>query len=249
MSAPRPPVFLTARWEHVLMLSYVVDPALLAARVPDGVELDLFEGRCYVSLVGFRFLGTRVLGMGLPFHKDFDEVNLRFYVRRRVQDGVDGAWRRGVTFVKEIVPRRLIAWVARTVYEEPYVALPMRHEVPGPAGGRLAYGWKADGCWQGMEARIAGEPAFAPEGSLADFITDHLWGYTRRTDGTAEYEVEHPRWRLWTPSEPRLDLDVRALYGGDFVAFLAGTPAHALVAEGSAVAVRRGRTLGDVEAA
>jgi uncharacterized protein YqjF (DUF2071 family) len=311
VSAPRPPVFLTARWEHVLMLSYAVDPRLLARRLPSGVELDEHDGRCFVSMVGFRFRDTRVRGFALPFHRDFDEVNLRFYVRRKVE----GTWRRGVTFVKEIVPRRLIAWVARGLYAEPYVypfrggtppgsgserrssrtggpggqrkahdddaayaaygrrrkgperalparrtcskhrlnaypyvALPMRGEVPGAGGGRLAYGWRAGGRWHGMEAHLEGEPAFAAEGSLEHFITDHFWGYTRHAAGTDEYEVEHPRWRLWTPRAPRLDLDVRLLYGGDFVSFLTGPPAHALAAEGSAVSVRRGLRLAAVGA-
>jgi uncharacterized protein len=239
MAPPRPPVFLTARWEHVLMLSYEVDPALLRALVPDGVELDAFEGRTFVSLVGFRFLGTRVRGMPIPFHRDFNEVNLRFYVRRRV----DGAWRRGVTFVKEIVPRRLIAWVARSAYEEPYVALPMRHEVPPVAGGRLAYGWRDGGRWHGLSAVLAGAPAPAREGSLEHFLVDHLWGYTKRKVGTAEYEVEHPPWRLWRAEAPMLDADVRALYGDGLAAALRGPPANVLAAEGSPIVVRSGLTL------
>ncbi len=226
------------------MLSYAVDPALLAARVPAGTELDLFEGRAYVTLVGFRFLDTRVLGIALPFHRNFDEINLRFYVRRRVS----GDWRRGVVFLREIVPRALIAWVARTVYSEPYVAWPMRHDVgvdSGGAGGRsVGYGCHAQGRWHDFTLDVAGEPALAAQGSLDDFITDHLWGYTRRAArGTQEYEVEHPRWRLWQASASRVDLDARALYGGDFVACFLGSPVSALVAEGSAVSVRRGVAL------
>ncbi len=226
------------------MLSYAVDPALLAPRVPAGTELDLFEGRAYVTLVGFRFLDTRVLGVALPFHRDFDEINLRFYVRRRAPEG----WRRGVVFVREIVPRALIAWVARTVYGEPYVAWPMRHDLrvdSGGAGGRsVGYGCRSGGRWHSFALDVAGEPALARPGSLDDFITDHLWGYTRRAArATQEYEVEHPRWRLWSASAARVDLDARALYGGDFVACFLSAPVSSLVAEGSAVSVRRGLAL------
>ena len=229
------------------MLTSAVDPALLAPRVPAGTELDLFEGRAYASLVGFRFLDARVLGWSIPFHRDFDEINLRFYVRRRAPEG----WRRGVVFVKEIVPRALIAWVARRVYGEPYVALPMRHETPvpvsagGAGGGRVGYACRDAGRWHSFALDVAGEPAFAAPGSLEDFITDHLWGYTRLSaSATREYEVEHPRWRLWNALSTRLDFDVRALYGGDFVGAFLGAPASALVAEGSPVSVRRGVALG-----
>lgn len=237
-------MFLTARWDHVALLSYEVDPALLKPRVPAGTELDDFEGRSLVSLVGFRFLDTRVWGWAIPFHRDFEELNLRFYVRRPTPEG----WRRGVVFVKEIVPRRLIAWVARAVYGEPYVALPMRHEVQlptgGSGGGLVTYGCRSRGRWHTLSISIGREPAYAGTGTLEDFITDHLWGYTRQADGsTREYEVEHPRWRLWRGEHVRLDMDVRQLYGGDFVPFLMGAPVSALVAEGSAVSVRRGVAL------
>ena len=99
--------FLTARWVDLAMVNYEVDPALVRALVPAGTELDLWSGRCLVSVVGFQFLETRVLGLALPFHRNFEEVNLRFYVRRTVGDEA----RRGVVFVKEIVPRRAIAWM------------------------------------------------------------------------------------------------------------------------------------------
>ncbi|HTO08358.1 MAG TPA: DUF2071 domain-containing protein, partial [Myxococcota bacterium] len=119
------PVFLTAEWRDLAMLNYEIDPAVLEPRVPAGTELDAWSGRTFVSVVGFRFLRTRVLGVPVPYHVDFDEVNLRFYVRRK--SGAD--WRRGVVFVKEIVPRRAIALVARVAYAENYVAHPMRHSI------------------------------------------------------------------------------------------------------------------------
>src|SRR5690349_10650745 len=101
--------FLTAQWKDLIIANYEVDPALLSSRVPGGTELDLQDGHCFVSLVGFMFLETRVLGVPIPFHVNFEEVNLRFYVTRRLQ----GETRRAVCFVKEIVPRAVIAAVAR----------------------------------------------------------------------------------------------------------------------------------------
>jgi uncharacterized protein YqjF (DUF2071 family) len=216
------------------MLNYAIDPEVLRPLVPKGVELDLWQGEALVSMVGFLFLGTRVLGVPVPYHRDFEEVNLRFYVRRETPEG----WRRGVTFVREIVPRRAIAVLARMLYDEPYLACPMRHRLT-PAS--CEYAWRFDGRWHSMAAEFAGEPAPLAPGSAEEFIFEHYWGYTRLRDGrTAEYQVEHPRWRAWTASNPRLDCDVASLYGAHFAAALAAAPVSAFLAEGSLISVRRG---------
>src|SRR3954468_20670393 len=120
-----PRIFLAAEWRYLAMLNYQVDPAILHPHLPRGTELDIWNGRHYISLVGFRFLNTRVLGVPIPFHRNFEEVNLRFYVRRKGPEG----WRRGVVFIAEIVPRFAIAAVARLFYNENYVALPTRHKL------------------------------------------------------------------------------------------------------------------------
>jgi uncharacterized protein YqjF (DUF2071 family) len=125
--------FLTAEWRWLAMLNYSVAPDVLEPFVPKGTVLDTFQGTAYVSMVGFLFLNTRVRGLSIPWHRDFEEVNLRFYVRRQAEEG----WRRGVVFIKEIVPRLAIAAVARVFYNENYVALSMRHKLersgPSPA--------------------------------------------------------------------------------------------------------------------
>lgn len=220
------------------MINYPVEPALLAPFVPPGTELDFFGERTFVSMVGFRFCDTRICGVPIPFHRTFEEVNLRFYVRRAAAEG----WRRGVVFISEIVPRRAIAAVARVLYNEKYRALPMRHTVE-PAGGavRAEYGWRHRGRWNSLAVSGQGEPALAAAGSEEEFITEHFWGYTRQRDGgCAEYEVEHPRWRLWPAASARLDCDAAALYGAAFAETLAGAPSSALLAEGAPVTVRRG---------
>lgn len=232
--------FLTAEWRDLVMLNYEVDPRVLARRVPAGTELDVWQGRTLVSLVGFRFLRTRVLGLPIPFHRDFEEVNLRFYVRRRGPEG----WRRGVVFVKEIVPKWAIAWVARTVYNENYVSLPMRHQIVAPGAGRdglAEYGWRLGGSWYVLSAQIRGEPAIPPPGSEEELITEHYWGYALQNDGSAlEYQVEHPQWKVWSATESLFDGDPEALYGPEFGPFLTGRPVSAFVAAGSPIVVRRG---------
>jgi len=235
--------FLTARWIHLAMLNYEVDPAILADRVPAGTELDLWDGRCFVSMVGFRFLDTRVLGVPIPFHRHFDEVNLRFYVRRRAPDGL----RRGVVFVREIVPRAAIALVARKVYHESYVALPMRSEqrIEETSGGSVLYEWRTGRHWNRLGVDVEGEPFLPPGGSEEAFISEHYWGYAgRRGDPTVEYRVEHPRWRVWRASAASFDCDVAGFYGPEFSEPLAAAPSSAFLADGSPVIVRRGRRLG-----
>ncbi len=248
-------VFLTAKWHHLAMLNYAVDPVILEPLVPAGTKLDLWHGQAYVSVVGFRFLDTRVLGLPIPFHRDFEEVNLRFYVRRRVDD----QWRRGVVFVKELVPRAAIAWVARALFNENYQAVPMSFRMEafpggpipesGPADPRsVCYSWR----FQGRENRLrilvddrlpvrACRRDPIEPGSQTEFITEHYFGYSRQKDGgTLEYRVYHPRWRTWPVREARLECDVSSLYGEAFKSCLCEVPASAILADGSEVTVYRG---------
>ncbi len=252
--APAPPAptapparrgaFLRAEWRYLVMLNYEVDPALLAPRVPAGTVLDLYEGRALVSIVAFRFLDTRVLGLAAPLHRDFDEVNLRFYVRRELPGG---EVRRAATFVRELVPRRAIAVVARLAYNEPYLAVPMRSAAPRgltESPGRLAYEWRAAprASWQRAAAKAVGAPALPAPGSETAFVAEHYWGYTRQRDGgTVEYQVEHPSWRTWAARDVEFDADVRGLYGEAWVEALGRAPSSAFVAEGSRVTVYRPR--------
>ncbi len=234
----RPPApFLTAHWRYLAMLNYVVDPDLLAAHVPRGTKLDFYHGETFVSLVGFLFLDTRVLGWPIPRHRDSEEVNLRFYVRRRTNEG----WRRGVVFVRELVPRRAIALIARKFYDEPYLALPMRHSIAhaGADGISLQYQWWREGRWETLGATAVDEPHDSLAGSQEEFITEHYWGYTRRAGSTSEYQVEHPRWRVRSATSWNFDANVASLYGAQLVETLRAEPVSAFIAEGSAVEVRR----------
>jgi uncharacterized protein YqjF (DUF2071 family) len=242
--APSPPVFLTAEWRTLLLLNYDVDPRILMPFVPAGTELDLWQDRAIVSLVGFRFLRTRLRGWAIPFHQDFDEVNLRFYVRRMTAEG----WRRGVVFIREIVPKFAVAWVANTVYHERYVRRAMRHELDLPrksdATGSVCYAVQDAGHWLTLSAEIASEPMPLVRDSEAEFLLEHYWGYTQQPDGsTHEYHVEHPPWRVWEVTDARLTGDCGGLYGAEFAAVLNHKAQSALVAEGSAVRVREGRRL------
>ena len=229
--------FLTAEWRDLALLNYEIDPDLLRPYVPRGTVLDLWDERCFVSVVGFRFLNTRLMGVPIPFHDNFLEVNLRFYVRREVE----GEVRRGVVFIKEIVPRRAIAWVARVVYNENYVALPMRHAVDDASA---RYEWRFEGAWNRLALEGLGDWRLQDPASEAAFITEHYWGYAVQRDGsTLEYQVEHPRWRVAQATEVELMCDVGRLYGNEFAEALSREPASAFLADGSEIVVRRGRRL------
>jgi uncharacterized protein len=236
--------FLTAEWRYLVMSNYDVDPSVLAPLVPAGTALDLWQGRALMSVVGFKFMDTRVLGMAVPFHRDFEEVNLRFYVHHDLP-GADT--RRGVVFVGELVPRAAIAGLARLAYNEPYRAVRMRSAVPATAveaPGRLTYEWRTGARWQCLAATAAGAAAIPLRGSEAAFVTEHYWGYTRQRDGaTVEYEVTHPVWRVWAAVDPVFTADVIELYGRAFAEALSRSPVSTLIAEGSPVAVYPPRRL------
>ena len=234
--------FLTAEWRYLAMLNYEVAPALLTPHLPRGTELDFWCGKSFVSIVGFLFQQTRVRGIPIPFHRHFEEVNLRFYVRRKTLDG----GKRGVVFIRELVPRRAIAWMARTFYNEPYLALPMSHHIgtnpAQPAAIRsAAYFWHYRGQENFVKLTTRGEAEPVRENSEAEFITEHYCGYTAQRDGsTLEYQVEHPRWRVWEAQTAELQCDVAGLYGEKFCAALSVPPASAFLAEGSPVKVCHG---------
>jgi uncharacterized protein YqjF (DUF2071 family) len=228
--------FLTANWRYLAMLNYRIDPRLIMPLVPPGTEIDYENGETFVSVVGFLFLDTRLLGLAIPLHRDFEEVNLRFYVRKRSAD----TWRRGVVFIRELVPRRAVALVARGFYGEPYVALPMRHEiVDDEAGVSAEYSWRRSKKWESLRMSATGEPQSIPAGSHAEFITEHYWGYTCVRGGCSEYRVEHPRWRIWNVDRFELDADVATLYGSQFAETLSNQPRSAFIADGSHVQVWR----------
>ncbi len=222
------------------MVNWRVDPEMLQPLVPRGTVLDPWNGAHWVSLVGFLFRRTRVLGIPIPLHRDFEEINLRFYVRRTVGSDV----RRGVCFIRELVPRAAIAVTARLAYNEPYVAVPMAHHIEpadtAPEASRVAYSWRMKGTANRIEGEPVGRAAPVVKGSHEEFITEHYWGYTRqRSGGTIEYRVEHPSWTVRHVPRPRIDGDPSVTYGDTFGAVMRAPPASTLLADGSPVTVYR----------
>lgn len=229
--------FLTAYWRDLVMANYEVDPSLLQDRVPKGTELDFHEDRCFASLVAFKFENTKVLGIPVPFHTDFLEVNLRFYVRY----DADGEIRRGVVFVKEIVPRAAITFVARTLYGEPYETWSMSVEEDA---SKISYSWSRKGSLNRVSAVIGENMGVPDEGSHGEFIIEHYWGYTKRGGGrTDEYRVEHPKWELFEIPEREIDVDFGAVYGEKFAVLNDQEPFSVIMAKGSDISVYKGKAI------
>lgn len=236
---PRPmmrKIFLTAEWRKLLIVNYPVDPDILIPYLPYKTELDFYKDKCYVSLVGFRFIKTKLKGFYIPFHDDFEEINLRFYVRYK--DGSD--WKRGVTFIKEIVPKPALTFVANSLYNEKYVTLPTKHRWVNHEDSRdILYEWKHQGVWDSMEVKTGLTPVDMVAGSEEEFITEHYWGYTQLSDRmTSEYQIGHPRWQVYPVLNYKIQVRFGELYGAAFGNLKDTLPDSVMLAEGSAVSVR-----------
>jgi uncharacterized protein len=233
--------FLKAEWRKLAMANYEVSPTLLMKYLPNGTELDLWDGKCYVSLVGFMFQNTRLLGLPIPFHRHFEEVNLRFYVRYLDE----GKWKRGVVFIKEIVPKPALTFVANYFYKEHYETMEMWHQWEQRSDNlEVTYGWKSAHCDNKFKVNTNPIPSEIPENSVAEFITEHYWGYAKVDERiTFEYEVTHPRWQAYDVLDYEIAVDFRALYGADFQLLDNLAPSSVLLAEGSEITVKNKRRI------
>jgi len=227
--------FLTGKWKNLAMLNYLVEPSILTKHLPKGAEIDTWNGDCYISIVGFMFLGTRVKGLSMPFYRDFEEVNLRFYVRFKEH----GIWKRGVVFVKEIVPKRLISSIANHLYGEHYYCYPMRNSFTDDGTSlEVKYEWLYKNEWNYLLIKAESNHSPLIEGSEQEFITEHFWGYTKLASGkTSEYHVEHPRWNIHKVVSHDFCCNTKELYGDGFHSYLQQKPGSVFLAEGSDVKV------------
>ncbi len=230
-----PNAFLTAEWNNLIMANYVVDPAILKPYLPGKTELDFYKGKCYVSLIGFMFENTKLLGIKIPFHVNFEEVNLRFYVRHND----NGQWKRGAVFIKEIVPKPAISVIANALYHEKYSTMRMKHFFTKNSNEiNLGYHWKHKSKWNILEATTATEALPMQAGSEEEFIAEHYWGYSKYNDQTTyEYAVQHPSWKVHKVKKYTIDCDFTALYGEQFSFLQDATPNSVFMAQGSVISI------------
>ncbi len=234
-------VFMTASWNHLIMANYVVDPAVLQPYLPGQTELDSFEGKYYISLVGFLFDQVRLKGWRIPFHTRFPEVNLRFYVRHKE----NGVWKRGVVFISEIVPKPAISWVANTIYKEHYSTMPVKQQFNMQTDQlTVGYSWTKKAV--SHQLSVKADPGSRPlaESSFEEFITEHFWGYSGKPDSkTVEYQVAHPRWNIFPVTNYQVKCDFGQLYGDKFSFLSQQEPVSVFLAEGSPVQIFNKRVI------
>jgi len=231
-------VFLSAEWRNLLMANYAIDPSILEPYIPAYTELYCYDTIHYVSLVGFLFTNTKVCGIRVPFHSTFEEVNLRFYVRYKE----NGQWKRGVVFIKEIVPKRMITFIANTIYKEKYATHPMQHQWELTEEElKVSYRWRVGDEWNHLTAIAEKEATPVQDGSVEEFITEHYWGYTQISNQiTGQYEVSHPKWNIHKVKGYTIHCNAEALYGKTFSSALAQPPQSVFLAGGSAIKVMKG---------
>lgn len=227
--------FLKAEWRKLAIANYIVDKDLLTKYIPAGTELDLWNGNCYLSVVGFMFVNTKILGIKIPWHINFEEVNLRFYVKRLE----NGEWKRGVVFIKEIVPKWALTFVANTVYNENYETLQMEHSWNVENDKRtVEYKWKKLGKWNSIHISASVEKFKIDESSETEFITEHYWGYAKVNDRKSnEYEVTHPKWEAYKVCDYKIAIDFKTTYGSEFEFLSSTEPSSVMLAEGSEITV------------
>jgi uncharacterized protein YqjF (DUF2071 family) len=234
--------FLEAQWNNLLMLNYEVDPEILKPYIPPLTVLDLWQGKALVSMVGFMFNDTKVLGIKWPFHVNFEEVNLRFYVKYFDGD----QWKRGAVFISEIVPKSIIAFIANNLYKEHYSAMRMRHsQIPAANNNTdFLYEWKLNGKWNKLGATVSNNFEAINPGSPEEFIFEHYWGYNTLSETkTMQYQVEHISWQIAEVTAPIFEADIAALYGKEFLPYLGVKPYSSFFANGSEINVRIGEKI------
>ncbi|MFN1215698.1 YqjF family protein [Chryseobacterium kwangjuense] len=226
--------FLKAEWRKLVIINYEINPEILLKYLPEDTEVDFYQGKCYVSLVGFMFLNTRLLGVSIPFYRNFEEVNLRFYVKKKEQN----IWKRGVVFIKEIVPKYALSFVANLFYKENYKTMPMTHRIEVNKDELLVkYSWK-NGSWHSMQITAEKNALPMKTDTEFEFITEHYFGFTKKENKTSEYEVCHPKWEYYPVKDYQLDIEFKTLYGKDFEFLNHQKPVSVMLAEGSDIQVK-----------
>ncbi len=232
--------FLSARWEDLIMANYEVDPEVLKPYLPHGVDLDLYGDKTYVSLVGFLFKKTSLFNIPIPFLGTFEEINLRFYVKRVEGDSV----KRGVVFINETVPYKPVAWLANKLYKEHYIAIPTKSSIVKSGSTKnINYQWKINKEWNHISVNASAKREQMLPDSIEEFIFEHYYGYTRINNQLSqEYKVNHPRWEVNKVTDYSIHCDFKSMYGNDFSFLNNHQPDSVILAEGSPVTVDWKRT-------
>ena len=228
-------VFLKAKWENIIMVNYEIEPELLLPFLPKGVSLDLFDGKAYISLVGFMFKNTKLFNVPIPFFGSFEEINLRFYVTRKEGD----VFKRGVVFINETIPYQLVAWMAKKLYKEHYSVVPTKHQIlNNDKINQIKFEWLLQNKWNSIAVDFDSKTETMKTNSLEKFIYEHYYGYTKINNlQTEEYQLKHPSWNIHKVIDYKIDCDFEAMYGKSFSILNQMKPNSVFIAEGSDVSI------------
>ena len=229
---------MQTRWEDLVMVNYEVDQDWVQQFVPSGCELALFGGRAFVSVVLFRFHKTKFLGIPMPFFRDFPEINLRIYVNRTE----NGVTKRGVVFIKELIPHKLPAFVANKLFKENFFVTPMKAEY---GEKRISYEWGAGNVVKGEKV---GELLDWQKGTEEEFIGNNFWAFKDLGLGagrkgkedrrrTCEFKITHKPWKMQRLANLELNIDFQTLYGKGWAAHINPAPTSTFYVDGSGVGV------------
>ena len=229
--------FLTAEWKNLAVATFEIDKKLLGKYLPDNTEINGFDGKHFISLVGFMFSNPAFFGFKAPFFRTFEEMNLRFYVKRKTQNG----WRNGVVFIKEIAPSKFIGQIAKLLYRENFITLPMSHSIAMTADQQeTEYKWKIRNKWNFFSLKTSTIPLSAEVNSIEAFIKNQYWGYTKGNfKETFEFEIKHIPWNIFPSTSFELDIDAEALYGKELASFFYQKPLCCFLMDGSYTEISR----------
>lgn len=226
---------LTCQWRKLAFFNYIVSPEIIEKYLPRHTEIDFFNGQCFVSLVGFQFKDVAIEGIKVPFHTDFEEINLRCYVRHFDGQG----WRQGTVFLSEIADKRLLTALANSLYNENYRTMPTKHsQKEAPQGNQYGYYWKSENQWQQMEVSTATRPVSVDPESETAFLIHKLWGYGKHNEQqTNQYQIDHPLWQVYPVQQYSLEVDFSKIFGPEFAHLKGRKPHSVILAEGSPINV------------
>ena len=233
-------IFLKANWENIIMANYEIAPEILKPFLPKGVDLDLFNGKAYISLVGFMFKNTKLFNIPIPYLGTFEEINLRFYVVRKEENQI----KRGVVFINETVPNPIVAWIANKLYKEHYTVVPTKHEINDKNTiQKVKFEWLVNKKWNSICVEASKKPEIMQNGTLEQFIFEHYYGYTKIEENiTEEYKLQHPSWKINNVINYTIDCNFEDMYGKAFAVLNYTKPKAVFMAEGSSVKVEWKRT-------
>lgn len=218
-------------------MNYIISPEILENYLPAYTIIDYFKGNCFTSLVGFPFRNVEIAGMKIPFYTDFEEINLRFYVKR-----FDGTtWRKGTVFISEIANKSALKFLANSFLHEKYQTLETRQEIKENSELiETKYSWRTWMNWQFLNLISEKPSESVAEGTEAHFIMDRSSGYQKYdTATTNEYGISHPKWNIYPIRSFDINVDFEESFDSNFPVLNETLPHSVILARGSSVAVKQ----------